>query len=1084
MKPIRLCLAAFGPFAEEIEIDFQPYQNGLFLISGDTGSGKTTIFDAFMFALYGDTTQSERDAGQMRSDFASPTTKTFVELDFQVKDQIYKIRREPSYLRPKMRGEGIVSNPSRVEMTLPNGKVLTLQKEVKDKVELLLGLDADQFKQTGLLPQGDFKQLLSSDQPQREQIFRKIFNTKKIIEFQDLLKQETKDIAQKRDFKQRDLEQAIHHIEWFADRENSDLNELQELAEYINHGEMSLLSKFYQQFQSYITDLRSYQKQLDLKSQELSTARNKKQEAYQKALELSRIFNELALKQQELAPLEAALTEMQAKKKSYENIKFVALNISGLYSQWENNQHSLQEKDSLLEKNLCELNRISNDLTEAEQQYLAWQSKASEIEAATVSLNKLKEELSVYEEYEKIRLDLDSFNKEQTKLTEQKVELEQLKQDLVTQKQKLEQHIADLKQVEIQHNNLLIEQNKLIADYEKRASDLESWRFLRKQAAEINSLTIQYESIAEKFRQAELDLASYRDLEKQQAAAFLAKDLIQGTPCPVCGQTHHLKLAEFDQNYSEEILNKKIQCFNQLQNQTTELRIELSGIKTGHSQLLAALEKSFSNEKQKIYQDTGDQLSRKSYQNASDQSSRKSNKYVSREANQESKFDLTSDVKYAKFQSATDELFSHIEKISQTITTQTEQLKAIPRLQEILLNNEVQTSNNLADLQEIEDRLKTNLLDRTKLSVKLENMQKNLQYENLQQAEQAFICLKSEYKKKIKAGQDVTENYNRLLREQSSFDSTTKQIKSDIDTLKKRQTELVAEITKKSTQVGIKFSDISQYIWSPDQLNQEETAINAYFTQLQNLRRNVNELTIQIQDQTKPDLEQISAELQQAEQILQEFRTKLTSLDHVIEKNVSLAEQFAVDRKDYLKFAEKAAEISYLSGLANGLTGAGRRTFEAFVQSYYFQRMLEASNMRLASMSHGRYYLDRKEDISDRRKRGGLEFEIFDTYTGKTRPATTLSGGESFITALALALGLSDTVQQMQGGVEIETLFIDEGFGSLDSDALEQAIRALEELSEGDRMIGIISHVQDLQERIDRQIQVKSSNQGSTIICI
>jgi len=217
---------------------------------------------------------------------------------------------------------------------------------------------------------------------------------------------------------------------------------------------------------------------------------------------------------------------------------------------------------------------------------------------------------------------------------------------------------------------------------------------------------------------------------------------------------------------------------------------------------------------------------------------------------------------------------------------------------------------------------------------------------------------------------------------------------------------------------------------------------------------------------------------------LQELRTKMTSIGLVIEKNVSLVEQFAVDMQEYQELAKKAAEISYLSGLANGLTGAGRRTFEAFVQSYYFQRMLEASNMRLATMSHGRYYLDRKEEVSDRRKRSGLEFEIFDTYTGKARPATTLSGGESFITALALALGLSDTVQQMQGGVEIETLFIDEGFGSLDNDALEQAIRALEKLSEGDRMIGIISHVPDLQERIDRQIQVKSSNQGSMIICI
>jgi len=764
----------------------------------------------------------------------------------------------------------------------------------------------------------------------------------------------------------------------------------------------------------------------------------------------------LALKQQELTSLEAALTEMQARKKSFEIFKFVALNISGLYSQWKNNQQSLAGKESLLEKNLHELNQVTNDLTEAEQQYLDWQSKAAEIEAATISLNKLKEELSVYEEYEKIKLDLKCFDNEQAELIKQKGELEQTKLSLVKQKQKLEQQITNLKQVEIQHNKLLIEQNNLTAAYDKSASNLASWRFLRNQAAEIKSLTIQYEDVAEKFKQAELDLTSYRALEKQQAAAFLAKDLTQGTPCPVCGQTHHLKLAEFDQNFSEEILEAKEQCFNQLQNQTTELKIELGGLKTGHAQLLTALEKSFVNMNQRPNQNT----------------------------NQESNFDLASDVKFAEFQSATDELFNYISEISQTITTQTEQLKAIPQLQETLLKNEVQTSKNLTDLQEIEDRLKTNLLDRTKFSAKLENLQQNLQYENLHQAEQAFDRLNSEYNVKIKARQDVMDHYNQLLRKQSSFDSAIEQIKSDIDVLKIRQTELIAEITEKSTQVGIKFSDISQYVWLPDQLNQEETAINTYFTELHNLRQIVNDLTGKIQDQAKPDLEQIGAELQQVEQILQELRTKMTSIGLVIEKNVSLVEQFAVDMQEYQELAKKAAEISYLSGLANGLTGAGRRTFEAFVQSYYFQRMLEASNMRLATMSHGRYYLDRKEEVSDRRKRSGLEFEIFDTYTGKARPATTLSGGESFITALALALGLSDTVQQMQGGVEIETLFIDEGFGSLDNDALEQAIRALEKLSEGDRMIGIISHVPDLQERIDRQIQVKSSNQGSMIICI
>ena len=808
MKPIRLCLAAFGPYAEEIEIDFRPYQNGLFLISGDTGSGKTTIFDAFMYALYGDTTQTERDAEQMRSDFASSETKTFVDLEFEVKNQIYKIRREPSYLRPKIRGEGIVSNPSRVEMTLPNGKVLTLQREVKDKVELLLGLDADQFKQTGLLPQGDFKQLLSSDQAQREQIFRRIFNTKKIIEFQDLLKQETKDIAQIRDLKQRDLEQAIHHIEWFADKENpnlienQDLDKLKELAKHINLGEMSFLSQFYKQFQSYIADLRAYQNQLNLKNQELSTARDKKQEVYQKALELSRIFSELDLKQQELTPLEVTLTEMQSRKKSYETYKFVALNVSGLYNQWKNNQKSLADKESALENKLHDLKLVTNNLIESEQQYLYWQSKAAEIETATISLNKLKEELSVYEEYEKIKLNLNNFDNEQAELLKQKGELEQTKEDLTQQKQKLEQQIADLKLLEIQHNKLLIEQNNLAATYDNRANNLESWQFLRNQMADIESLTIQYEAAAEKLKRAEADLISYRTLEKQQAAAFLAKDLVQGTPCPVCGQTHHLKLAEFDQNFSEEILETKEQHFNQLQNQTTKLKIELGGIKTGHAQLLTTLEKNFANENQK----------------------------TKLNADQELSFDLASDVKYIEFQVATDELFRRISEISKTITAQTEQLKIIPQLQESLLNNEAQILNNLSYMQEIEDRLKTNLLDRTKLSAKLENLQQNLQHDNLQQAEQAFVRLNSEHKAKVKSNQDATDYYNRLLREQSSFESAIKQIKSDIDVLRIQQTELVAEITERSAQVGLKFSDISQYIWSSDRLNQEETAINTYFT--------------------------------------------------------------------------------------------------------------------------------------------------------------------------------------------------------------------------------------------------------------
>lgn len=1024
-----------------------------------------------MFALYGDTTQSERDAGQMRSDFASPDTKTYVELDFQVKDQIYKIRREPSYLRPKIRGEGMATNPSKVEMTLPNGKVLTLQKEVKDKVESLLGLDADQFKQTGLLPQGDFKQLLSSDQAQREQIFRKIFNTKKIIEFQDLLKLEAVNSARIRDLKQRDLTQAIHHIEWFPDMgkaditenpdllkfleksklpkfiTNTDLNELDELASHINQGELSFLQQFFVQFQTYIADLKNCQRGLDLINQELNASKNKKQEAYQKALELSRIFDESELKNKELADLEAVLTEMEARKESCEIFKFVALNIAGLYSQWKNNQKSLADKKGSLEKNEQGLDQVTNNLTNAEKEYLAWQSKAQDLEAESISLNKLKEELSVYEDSEKIKLELNVFENKQAELTRQKEELEQLKQDLAKRKQQLEQQIAELKEIESQNSKLLIEQSNLQAVYDKQTDNLESWQFLRDQLTEIDSLAIQYDNVVEKLKQAEQDFVSYSALEKQQVAAFLAKDLTEGTPCPVCGQTHHLKLAEFDQNFSEDILQEKEKCFIQLQNQSTNLKIELGGIKSGHAQLLATLEKSFAAE------------------------------------HQQSRFDLSSDLKYQEYQAATDELFRCLSEISETIKTQTEQLKAVPQSQESLLNNEVQISNNLADIQKVDDRLNTNLLDRTKLSTKLENLKQNLQYKNLQQAEQAFERSNSAYQAKIKARQAATDFYNQLLREQSSFDSAIKQIKSDIDVLEKQQTELAAEITEKSAQKGIKFSDVNQYIWSPDRLNQEEAAINEYFTQLQNLRQNVCELAAKIQNQTKPDLAEISTELQQVEQVLQELRTKLISLGLVIEKNVSLAEQFSADMQDYQQFAQKATELSYLSGLANGLTGAGRRTFEAFVQSYYFQRMLEASNIRLATMSHGRYYLDRKEEISDRRKRGGLEFEIFDTYTGKARPATTLSGGESFITALALALGLSDTVQQMQGGVEIETLFIDEGFGSLDNDALEQAIRALEELSEGDRMIGIISHVPDLQERIDPQIRVKSSNQGSTIIC-
>lgn len=919
MRPLKITMSAFGPYAGEVTLDMQKLgKSGIYLITGDTGAGKTTVFDAISYALYGEASGNYRENTTLRSKYASADTPTFVELEFEYNNEIYKINRNPEYPRPNKRGEGFTKQSANAELVMPDGSVITKIKEVSAKVEEIIGINKNQFSQIAMIAQGDFRKLLNCETNERSKIFRKIFKT-----------------------------EPYHNIEI---KLSSLFNELKRNREKEKSG-----------IEQYINQLKCNEN--DTLSLELERAKS----GDVLIEDVIKLAGEIINKD----TLEYTKTQKNIESIN-EEIEKINSNIK-LYENQEATKKAYAKASAKLEE-------LKTKRNECEKAYKSAEAQRERLDDLTRKINLINSKMPKYDELKS----LENSIKERTQSFEKSNNLLKLKQQEITL---LEKEIDEKSKAleEVKGADLLVQ--KLTVQKEEINKKAETLKELK---TEIDRCKTEQKNLknAQSFAKSALD--EYGALENEynqiyiaffnEQAGIIADELKDGEPCPVCGSTSHPNLARKSENApSQADVESAQNLVKKAQEKADKARDTASALKSRFDEIAAnvksAAKKLFGTD-DNVFDDYNSNINalKKEY-----------------------------DCTLALLKTANEKLNLY-KKLD----------KEIPKIQE----KQKSLSDEMSKLNTQKASDEAFISENTK---RVTSIKSELDFESADLA-------KDKMKEYTNLSSDIK---NAIEKSKNAFDD----IKSEYDTQKG---------TKASLENALKeFKEIDLA-----SLNEKSLKLNEH----------------------KKDVDKTAK-----------------SLYSRIESNKLLVDDIS-EKRDILKeYDDKYVWLKSLSETANGdISGKEKITLETFVQMTYFDSIIRKANIRLLTMSDGQYELVRRSDAETLKKNEGLALDVIDHFNGSSRSVSTLSGGESFMASLCLALGLSDEIQSSNGGIKLDTMFVDEGFGSLDGEALDRALSALTSLSQGNRLVGIISHVDALRDRIDNKIVItkdRTIGSNAQIIC-
>ena len=927
MKPLKLTMSAFGSYAGKNVIDFTGQQQGIFLITGDTGAGKTTIFDAITYALYNQTSGGERNGNMMRSQYAQPETETYVELEFLYRGQTYRVRRNPDYKITKTLKNGKIREqkvPHSVELTLPDGTVFPEKKNATDaKIIEILGLTADQFSQIVMIAQGDFLKLLYTKSDERKMIFSKLFRTDIYWKIQENLRRKSMEMDERIQENDRAFEQEKSRIIPLPESEELPLDELVErLRERVKDA---------------------------LKEQNLRRANveelNKKITKYE---EINKLFVSLEKIRQTGKELEARQAESKERRQQIENA------------------------------------RKADKVLVAEQQDLRQQQA---VEQSAQAIAKMGETLAD---------DQEMFETLKTQL--QEAEAKQKREAADTQKKMLALEQSFPSYEALQNARSEEQQAKKVWEDLRKTSE-ESFH---KKAAGIAALKEQQkrqeqtvEKTKKNWEQTSLSASEsakhyehmYEAFLKEQAG-ILAENLSAGCPCPVCGSTVHPDPAKLSDHA------------------VTELEVEQ-----------AKKTRAAAEEKR--------------------------------------------DLAHAAFETEKTEK----QKLAQAVEKEEADFVLA---QTIAKQQRKEAEQNYVSLQKIAEQIREKLVYPSLAEAKK-------QYAAMQKALEAA---EQEIAKKRQKVSELAEAMNTLKGQKLAEEENQK-------TAKKLAVKTEKEYAKLLEKSGFISEETYHLAILPERSRSKlEREEKEYESQCLRQQSEQKLLEKQVSGKTYTDTTELNEQLKAEKQALKEAEKTYMELHTAYENDRSVLQNCAVYLEKGKKLEREDQVIKSLSKTANGrLSGSAKIDFETYIQRQYFKQIIHEANKRLLTMSNHQFILKLKEEANTGRKTNeGLDLSVYSLVTDSERDVKTLSGGESFLAALAMALGLSDIVERSAGAIHPDMMFIDEGFGSLDAQSRQQAIEVLAELAGDSRMVGIISHVTELKEQIDRQLVVSRTDKGSRAV--
>ena len=915
MRPLKLKISAFGPYSGTTEFDFTTLgTGGLYLITGDTGAGKTTIFDAITYALYGEPSGKNRETSMLRSKYADEATPTEVELVFSYRDKEYTIIRNPEYEKLKARGEGTTKQVASAEIIYPDGKSITRIKDVDNAIKDIIGIDRNQFCQIAMIAQGDFLKLLLAPTKERMEIFRHIFKTERYQRLQERLKGESGKLKEECDDIKKSIAQYVGGI--ICDEDNTDFSEVSKAknGNMTTEDTLALLEKL-------IADDERSEAELE---------------------------NSKAATQKELDSVKAAVNK--------------ARDILTAKSDYEKNEAELT--------NEAENQKLFSEKVESarakQPEVKAFSEKAAQIKAILPDYGELSEKQATLN---KNKLSIESGNKSIGELT------------------------ASIKALEGEITSLTDESKALAKAGEEKIKLENEKKALGEQAAKLNTLKNSISSL----EKARLDYKKSVDYynEKQSAAekcdleykalhrayldaqaGILADTLTDNEPCPVCGSKNHPCIAVKPENAPTK---------EQLEAKQKALDTATAGANTARTS--ASNFKGAFNEKQVT-------------------------------------------------------VLSEIKNILGDMSV----VDAVPLIT-------VKLSDIDAAVAEIHKKIV---------------------------AEQAKINRKAEIENLLPQKSNTLEAAKIKLTEISD---SVKEKTAENASLEKRIAELKAKLTFESKEKA--EAEVNNLISKAEQiataLEQATKAFNQGNEKIASLKAKREEIAKRLGGDTKIDLKEETEKLTKLEAELRANENQGKIIHSRMLANKSALGNIKAKSGDLVATEKKYIWVKALFDTANGqITGKDKIMLETYIQMNYFDRIINRANKRLMIMTDGQYDLVRRKEALNQKGQSGLDLDVIDHYNGTHRSVKTLSGGESFKASLALALGLADEIQSSAGGIKLDTMFVDEGFGSLDEESLSAAMKALSSLAEGDRLVGIISHVGELKQKIDKQIIVTKDKAGGS----
>lgn len=936
MRPLKLTMSAFGPYAGKTELDMESLgKGGLYLISGDTGAGKTTIFDAITYALYGEASGDSRKTDEFRSKYADADTPTYVELEFSYGGKKYLVKRNPQYVRAAKRGGGTTIQKPEAELHYPNGRVTAKLKDVDRELQEIMGIDRNQFTQIAMIAQGDFQKLLLAPTPERISIFRRVFGTRPYEQFQQMVKSAAskqnvicRQLRERISFSSNMLQGPAEYQDKIAQihEGNCMTEEVIHFAELLIQEDEARIAKNQKEQEQTESALQKIRQKLTAardaagKQRELEESRRASQQAEKEAERLEDNFR----KQKEAAGQGADLLQqagsIEARLSDYPQLEEKKLKCDDLREQYKKERKSLQK--------IRADQKGSRELIQKKKERLMTVSNAAE-------------------KLEQSRSRTESMSQQSGRITEILKGLDQL-QDV------------------------------------KKRSDAAKEQFLTadKKAEEARQKSVR---------------ADRAYLMEQ--AGILASSLKENEPCPVCGSLDHPHPAVLSEHAVDQA---EVERLKKAADQEEKIRYDAAMKSKQESSTLKQICRDLSG---RISAECGKGmlLSLDKMQLAKDPDALCGALENGDVGGWKQAFTLQNQLLSSQQETRKKER----EELQAQLKEKQQLEKEIPELE--------QKERQDGDAQTVlERKLAALASDGKNLRAQIDQMQASLPYKSGDEAKAAAEKLRKQ----------------------------------------KQELDLAMESAQKA-------------------LQEKKDALLKIKSRMQQLEK-------ELQESPLLDLKQLKMQEQEVAGQQKKLRDVYGNLFHRLEDNRKACAEIQSRRGKLEEEEQKLSDLQNLSDTVNGnLNGKEKVQLETYVQMHYFDRILQKANRRLLIMTENQYELKRRKHADNARSQSGLDLDVLDHFNGSIRSVNTLSGGEKFMASLSLALGLSDEIQSASGGIRLESMFVDEGFGSLDDESLQQALKALQSLAESDRIVGIISHVQQLADQIDKQIVVTKTRTGS-----